>query len=146
MCKYGVFSGPYFPAFGLTTEIYGVNLHSQSKYRKIRTRQNSVFRDFSRCENFLESFPFSVSFSFLYLASPAHRNGNSFIQSKFSWQKYFSWLIDYFVHHHCPTFTNCVFVAIGWWSIYAIPNLFCRTIPAFAIKLESKILEKNNKC
>ena len=23
--KYGVFSGPYFPVFGLNTEIYGVN-------------------------------------------------------------------------------------------------------------------------
>ena len=25
MSKYGVFSGPYFPVFGLNTEIYGVN-------------------------------------------------------------------------------------------------------------------------
>ena len=29
--KYGVFSGRYFPAFGLNTEIYGVNLRIQSK-------------------------------------------------------------------------------------------------------------------
>ena len=28
--KYGVFSDPYFPVFGLNTEIYGVNLHIQS--------------------------------------------------------------------------------------------------------------------
>ena len=28
--KYGVFSGPYFPVFGLNTEIYGVNLHIKS--------------------------------------------------------------------------------------------------------------------
>ena len=27
VAKYGVFSGPYFPVFGLNTEIYGVNLH-----------------------------------------------------------------------------------------------------------------------
>ena len=27
MSKYEVFSGPYFPVFGLNTEIYGVNLH-----------------------------------------------------------------------------------------------------------------------
>ena len=27
--KYGVFSGPYFPVFGLNTEIYGVNLLSK---------------------------------------------------------------------------------------------------------------------
>ena len=32
--KYGVISGPYFPAFGLNTEIYGVNLRIQSEYRK----------------------------------------------------------------------------------------------------------------
>ena len=45
---YGVFSGPYFPVFGLNTEIYGVNLCIQSEYRKIRTRKNSVFGHFSR--------------------------------------------------------------------------------------------------
>ena len=30
MFKYGAFSGPYFPVFGLNTEIYGVNLRIQS--------------------------------------------------------------------------------------------------------------------
>ena len=48
--KYGVFSGPYFPVFGLNTEIYGLNLRIQSKYRKIRNRKNSVFRHLSRSE------------------------------------------------------------------------------------------------
>ena len=38
--KYGVISGPYFPLFGL-------NLRIQSEYRKIRTRNNSVFGHFS---------------------------------------------------------------------------------------------------
>ena len=33
------FSGPYFPAFGLNTEIYEVNLHIQFECRKIRTRK-----------------------------------------------------------------------------------------------------------
>ena len=33
--KYGVICGPYFPAFGLNTEIY--DLRIQSRYRKIRT-------------------------------------------------------------------------------------------------------------
>ena len=47
MSKYGVFSGPYFPVFGLNTDIYSVNLRIQSKYRKIRTRKNSVFGHFS---------------------------------------------------------------------------------------------------
>ena len=46
--KYGDFSGPYFPVFGLNTEIYGVNLRIQSEYRKIRIRKNSVFGHFSR--------------------------------------------------------------------------------------------------
>ena len=32
-------SGPYFPAFGLDTEIYRVNFCFQSKYGKIRTRK-----------------------------------------------------------------------------------------------------------
>ena len=42
------FSGPYFPVFGLNAEIYGVNLHIHSEYRKRRTRKNSVFGHFSR--------------------------------------------------------------------------------------------------
>ena len=35
MAKYRVISGPHSPAFGLNTEIYGVNLRIQSEYRKI---------------------------------------------------------------------------------------------------------------
>ena len=46
--KYRVISGPYFRVFGLNTEIYEVNLRIQSKYRKTRTRNNSVFVHFSR--------------------------------------------------------------------------------------------------
>ena len=48
--KYRVFSGPYFPVFGLNTEIYSVILRIQSEYRKIRTRKNSVFGYFSHSE------------------------------------------------------------------------------------------------
>ena len=48
MSKYGVISGPYVPVFGLHTEIYSVNLCFQSKYRKIRTRNNSVLGHFVR--------------------------------------------------------------------------------------------------
>ena len=33
------FSGPYFPIFGLNTEIYGVSLRNQSECGKIRTRK-----------------------------------------------------------------------------------------------------------
>ena len=39
--KYRVFSGPYFPVFGLS-----VNLRIQSECRKIRTRKNSVLEHF----------------------------------------------------------------------------------------------------
>ena len=46
--RYRVISGPCFPVFGLNTAIYSVNLRIQSKYRKIRTRNNSVFGHFSR--------------------------------------------------------------------------------------------------
>ena len=41
--KYGVFSGPYFPVFGLNTERYSVSLHIQPECGSIRTRKNSVF-------------------------------------------------------------------------------------------------------
>ena len=44
--KYRVISGPYFPVFELSTE----NLRIQSEYRKIRTRNNSVFGYFSRSD------------------------------------------------------------------------------------------------
>ena len=47
--KYGVFSDPYFPAFGLNTERYSVTLGIQSECGKIWTR-NSVFRHFLRSE------------------------------------------------------------------------------------------------
>ena len=50
--KYGVISGPYFSVFGLNTQIYGVNLPIQSEYRKIRTRNNSIFGHFTRSESF----------------------------------------------------------------------------------------------
>ena len=42
------FSGPYFPAFGLNTERYGVSHRIQSECGKIRTWKNSVFGHFSR--------------------------------------------------------------------------------------------------
>ena len=47
--KYGVFSGLYFPLFGLNMGIYSVDLRIQSEYRKIRTRKNSVFGHFTQC-------------------------------------------------------------------------------------------------
>ena len=46
MFTYGGFSGPYFPIFGLNTEIYFVNLRIQSEYRKTQTRENPYLNTF----------------------------------------------------------------------------------------------------
>ena len=46
--KCGVFSGQYFPAFGLNTERYEASPPIQSECGEIRTRKNSVFGHFSR--------------------------------------------------------------------------------------------------
>ena len=43
--KYGVFSGPYFPAFGSNTEIYGVNLCIQSECEKKNGPENTPYLD-----------------------------------------------------------------------------------------------------
>ena len=50
--KYGVFSGPCFPAFGLNKERYSVSLRIRSECRKIRIRKNSVFGHFSLSAKF----------------------------------------------------------------------------------------------
>ena len=47
------FSGPYFPAVRLNTDIYSVNLHIQSGCRKIRTN-NSKYGHFSRSASVLK--------------------------------------------------------------------------------------------
>ena len=39
--KYGVFSGPHFPAFGLNTERYGISLRIHCEWGKILTRKNT---------------------------------------------------------------------------------------------------------
>ena len=44
--KYGVFSGPYFPAFGLNTERYSLSLRIQSECGKIRTRKTPYLATF----------------------------------------------------------------------------------------------------
>ena len=51
----GVFSGPYFPVFGLNMEIYSVNLRIQPEYGKIWTRKNSVLGHFSHSEKLCAS-------------------------------------------------------------------------------------------
>ena len=44
LSKYRVFSGLYFPVFGIRTEVYSV--HIQSESGKIRTRKDYVFAQF----------------------------------------------------------------------------------------------------
>ena len=51
MSKHGVFSSPYFPAFGLNMERYEVSLHIQSECRKMWTRKYSVFGHFSHSDS-----------------------------------------------------------------------------------------------
>ena len=65
MSKRGVFSGPYFPVFGLNTEIYRVNLRIQSEYRKIRIRKNSVFGHFSRSDNLRPTLDYYICYWFI---------------------------------------------------------------------------------
>ena len=77
--KYGVISGPYFPVFGLNMEIHEVNLRIQSEYRKIRTRNNSVFGHISRSENVLNS----SSFTALRIVAKFH-SGDRWFSDNFS--------------------------------------------------------------
>ena len=78
MSKYGVNSGPYFSVFGLNTEIYGVN-RIQFEYRKIQTRNNSVYGHFLRSVNILTEYQFHlVSFGFIRKAKQFRRKAVSF--------------------------------------------------------------------
>ena len=56
MSKYGVFSDPYFPAFGLNTERYSVSLRIQSECGTIRTRITPNTDTFYAVINFETSF------------------------------------------------------------------------------------------
>ena len=47
------FSGPHFPAFGLKTETYRVNLHIQSGYGKMRTRKTPDTKTFHAVLQFI---------------------------------------------------------------------------------------------
>ena len=51
LSELGVFSGLYFPVFGLNTETFRVNIHIQAKYGNIETRKNVKFGHFSRSDN-----------------------------------------------------------------------------------------------
>ena len=88
LSKYGVISGPNFPAFELNTEIYGVNLRTLSKYRKIRTRKNSVFGHFLRSEKLnlkrtIKKSIFSKQNSEWQIKSLNHSQNNSCFSAAF---------------------------------------------------------------
>ena len=63
------FSGPYFPAFGLNTERYGVSLRIQSECGKIRTKKTPNTDTFHAMENKNrkeQNFP-NENFCFLFM-------------------------------------------------------------------------------
>ena len=67
--QHGVFSGPYFPVFGLNTERYEIPkrfelLRIQSECGKIRTRKNFVFGHFSSSVDFADSREYGCSPNF----------------------------------------------------------------------------------
>ena len=50
LSKYRVFSGSYFPVFGLNARIYGVNVRTQSKYGKMRIKKKlPIWALFTQC-------------------------------------------------------------------------------------------------
>ena len=72
LSKYRVIRGPYFPVFGLNTEIYGVNLRIQSECRKIPTRNNST-RLRSKTQKLLQKQKLFRTNSFVLAHSSAKR-------------------------------------------------------------------------
>ena len=52
MSRFGGFSGPYFPVFGVNTEIYRVTTRINSEYSKIRTRKTPKLDFFRLVINF----------------------------------------------------------------------------------------------
>ena len=57
--KYGVFSGPYFPAFGLNTERYSVSLRIAPNAKKYGPEKTSILGHFS-CSALLSLFDYSA--------------------------------------------------------------------------------------
>ena len=83
MSKYGIFSGPYFPAFGLNTERYSVSLRIQSEYGKIRTRKNSVFGHFPHSACFGHKIEFSFNYKNLLLLKKQNQYAQKINRVKF---------------------------------------------------------------
>ena len=100
--KWGVFSGPYFPAFELNAERYFLSFRIQSECWKIRTRKNSLFGHFSRSASinikstyfFFITFFWYINWVFLliFITKNTNSNGTLFFNfvyiSKFDWKFY----------------------------------------------------------
>ena len=91
VCKYEVFSGSYFPVFGLNREIYVLNLRIQSEYRKMRTRKYSVFGHVSRRVKLLEYNNWSVSSKFYYSKHTCSVFNNNLYQNKNNFFRNYFW-------------------------------------------------------
>ena len=85
MSKYGVFSGPYFPVFGLNLKIY-----------EMPTRKNSVFGYFSRSELTLCVSKFYLIFAkqFLFLFLLFISNLTLKFGFNSTWNLTFSWTYE----------------------------------------------------
>ena len=63
------FFRPYFPVFGLNTEIYGVSLRIQSECGKIRTRKTPTTNTFHAVKSFSDFYLIIVSASYKLTSS-----------------------------------------------------------------------------
>ena len=74
--KYGVISGPYFPVFGLNTEILRIHV----EYRKIRTRNKSAFGHFSRIV-WPKSYPCDSIMRLVFVEGKSFSKFGSFVKN-----------------------------------------------------------------
>ena len=92
--KYGVFSGPYFSAFGLNTESYSVSQYlsvfnpNAGKYGPEKTPYLDTSRSVSNCNSAIIAFKLQISFLFIFvftLCENIHLFGS--VSKKCSWIK-----------------------------------------------------------
>ena len=113
----GIFSGSYFPAFGLNTKIYSVNRHILSKFGKIRTRKNCDFGHLSGRVMFTETIrdlifllPCSSFSLFWYISHISYEN--NFRHNLISFWFCRFWLYMIFFSLDCNN--DCCFDTNDW--------------------------------
>ena len=104
--KYGVFSGPYFPALGLNMDRYEASLRIQSESGKTRTRKSYVLGHFSNsvCSRQISWFPMLFkSMLFFLLFLQLIRNRKNWLKTTIFCKKidFFSKLIRHNFIFHC---------------------------------------------